>query len=421
MKTFLINLLVHSLLLTSTTLLIAQDFSHKMGEISSNELEMKNYKKDPNAEAVVIFDKGKSYFNRGAQGYEIVFERKTRLKIFTEAGIKWAEIEIPIYQEGGIYETVFDIKATAYNLENGQLKTTELNLNNVYEEKINQYWKNIKFALPNIKPGSVIEYTYKINSEYLFNLRDWEFQKRIPVMHSEYEVRMIPFYEYSFLLQGADRFDDQRSFVSAGLKRRHGSVEFKDMVHQYEMKDVPAFESEEFITSVSDYILKIDFQLKKVISPDGFETQIMTTWQDMISDLLKHKEFGKYTKKSGKMYKKIFGEKPSSQKPEKERFNKIVDHVKQHYRWNGMYGNFATQKPARLIKDKTVTKIKSPIPVLNLFKISIIFLLFILFLRLFTLLTPPSSCQLHYSFLICFSGIQLSHYFLFVHYYNSIT
>ncbi len=77
----------------------------------------------------------------------------------------------------------------------------------IFEEKVNDHWRVKKFALPDVKEGSVIEYKYKIISPYFFNLHDWDFQQRIPVIYSEYTTAMIPFYEYTYIFQGASKFD----------------------------------------------------------------------------------------------------------------------------------------------------------------------------------------------------------------------
>lgn len=329
-----------------------QTFSKEFGKIGMEEIELRQFDPDKDAEALVLFDIAKSYFIRPDHSFEIVFERSTRIKILSEAGIKWAEIEIPYYQEGGIYEKVYDIEAYAYNYENGRLNKTPLNLSNTYDEKINNYWINKKFAIPNVKEGSIIEYKYKINSQYMFNLRDWEFQWKIPVTYSEYEVRMIPFYEYKWLLQGANKFDSQTSKVDNGFEKDFGPIKYKDMIHKYIMKDLPAFKGEEFITSINDFIIKIDFQLSKIHHPNGSTTQIITTWKDMCTDLLKNGDFGKYVQKSEKLAPKLFNVEHIKLKNEKEKFNIVLDYVKGNYNWNNFYGKYATKSPGKLVEEK---------------------------------------------------------------------
>ncbi len=343
----------------SSFVVSGQKYSKEFGKIGQSEVELKEYVLDKDAEAVVLFDIGKSRFEQTENFFDIVFERTTRIKILSEAGIKWAEIEIPFAKEENAYEQIYDIEAVSYNFENGNLNKSVLDISNTYDEKINEYWKVKKFAIPNVKVGSIIEYRYKIKSKNKFNLRDWEFQWRIPVVYSEYVTKMIPFLEYTFMLQGANKFDIQESYKDKGLPRHYGPPRgtngdnsFYDMVYKFGMKDVPAFGDEKFITSINDYIIKIDFQLSKIHRINGSSTEIITTWEELIKDLLKNWDFGKYISKSKKMASKILDVKELSKQPETDRFNAVLDYVKNNYNWNYTYGKFATKKPKELIKDK---------------------------------------------------------------------
>lgn len=331
---------------------LGQEYSREFGKVVKDDVELTEYPADKNAEAVVLFDMAKSYFVDSNNGFDLVFERTSRIKILTEAGIKWAEIEIPYYQEGNIYERIFDLEAYSYNYENGQINKTKLDVSNSYTEKINHYWNLKKFALPNVKAGTIIEYRYKINSQYLFNLRDWEFQRRIPVVYSEYEVRMIPFYGYTFLLQGANKFSSTMSYVDKGLSRQFGSTNYNDYINKYIMKDLPAFNSEEFITSINDYIIKIDFQLSKITQPNGSKIDVMTSWDLMIKDLLNHASFGKYIAKAEKLLPSVIDSKELESKTTQEKFDIIINYVKANYNWDKMDGKYASKLPNKLITEK---------------------------------------------------------------------
>ena len=331
----------------------AQEFEREFSKISLEEAVLKNYPEDPDAEALVLFDLAKSFFINSDNSFDVIYERTTRIKIFSEAGIRWGEVEIPFYQEGGIYEKVYDIEAITYNWEDGRMNRTALIPSNTHDEKINNSWIVRKFALPDVKAGSVIEYRYKIISQYKFNFRDWEFQWSIPVKYSEYEVRMIPFYEYSWLLQGATRFDEQSTSVIKGITNRFGHVTYQDNIYKYIMKDLPAFDDEEFITSRNDYIIKLDFQLSKVNYLNETSQNILTTWEEMIKDLLKHSDFGRFMDKAEKSASKVLNINALSGKSDIEKFNYILDYVKSNYSWNGMYGKNASKTTNQLIDEKT--------------------------------------------------------------------
>jgi len=344
-----------------------QNFPKKFRDISIEEFNDEEIAIQNTADAVVLFDKGLSYFGRKGESFEIIFVRKTRIKILNESGKKWSVIEIPYYQEGSTYEKVMNIEAYTYNVENGVITTTKLDPSQTYDDKIDNRWNLKKFALPNVKEGSIIEFAYTVISPYMFNLHDWKFQWQIPVIYSEYMVKLTPFYEYTYLLQGANKFDNYDSYVELGSERQFGNIKFRNMVHKFSMKNVTPFNDESYITTISDYIIKLDFQLSKINYPNGPSIEILTTWDKLIKKLNKSEDFGKYVNKSEKKSSKLIDVNTISEMPENDKFNFILNYVKDNYKWYGEMGKFATKSANNFIKDK-----QGNVAEINLFTIGLL-------------------------------------------------
>jgi len=345
--------LILLLLLSSFT--FSQKSKMQFGIINQYEQNLKSYKKDPKAEAVVIFDIGKSiFFDTDRGGYNIRFTRKKRIKILDKTGIKFSEVSIPFYADGyGKTEYVKSIEAYCYNLENGILVKKELDKHTVFEEQINNNWKTKKFVFPNVKVGSIIEYKYVLETPFLFNLPDWTFQDQIPTVYSEYKVSMIPFYEYAFIVQRISKFARQESSVSKYDKWGYG-VKFQDKTHLYAMKDIPAFRDESYISSPQDYLMKMDFQLARVRRPHGATQEIVSTWLKLCEDLMDHVKFGKYLKKSGKIAKNILeNEIDITDKNETNLQKAIINYIKTNFNWNGVNSKYASKKPKEFYEQKS--------------------------------------------------------------------
>ena len=79
----------------------AMQFSHNFGEVTSADINMKSYPKDTTAGAIVIYDIGNTKFilNSEENGYDIVFKRRKRIKIFKKSAFGYAEIEIPFFED----------------------------------------------------------------------------------------------------------------------------------------------------------------------------------------------------------------------------------------------------------------------------------------------------------------------------------
>lgn len=344
---------------TFCTNCFSQDHSLIFGQLSEKDKALSTYVKDKDAEAIVLFDIGEAYFSESQRGgYDIRFTRTRRIKILDNAGLDYAEVSIPMYVENeALRERVTSIEAFTYNMKDGQVQRYMLSANGVFEEKYRDRYRRKKFTFPKVQAGSIIEYRYVLETPFMFNLPDWEFQDKIPTMHSEYTVKMIPFYEYSFIAQGIGKFTEQSSRPDSKI-REYGNVtksyganigngiEFSDMIHKYVMKDVPAFRDETYITSVNDYIMKIDFQLARINYPNGTTKDIITTWEEMVESYKKSDHFGKYltrSKKEAAKYLKSHPEIAGMALEEKARV--LVNHVKSTYEWDGFYLKYARKSP----------------------------------------------------------------------------
>ena len=343
----------------------SQELSKRFSVIGSPEMDLEFYEKDPEADAVVLFNVGHSVFLDG--NYNIEFSEIKRIKIFKASAMHYAEISIPYYVDGyGKTEIVRSIEAYTYNEENGVITTKELSKKAIYEETINDRWKVMKFAFPDVKEGSVIEYKYVLETPFRSKMPDWTFQDEIPTIYSEYKVNMIPFYEYVFIAQGIKKFDYQNSEVGR-VERKYGNVseaygqtmgngfKFKDVIHTYVMKDVPAFKDEGFITSKTDYIMKLDFQLAKFHRPTGGSEEIISTWPKLTEELLDNDNFGKYVKKAQKQAKDILEELNLAGKTDKQKAKILVDYVRQHINWNKTFTEYAYHSPKELLEKRSGT------------------------------------------------------------------
>ncbi|MBK3516436.1 DUF3857 domain-containing protein [Carboxylicivirga marina] len=311
----------------------------EFGVLLPSDIQLKECSFEKDAAAVVIFDKGNSWFVNTDDGFELRFDRHIRIKIFNEAAFDQGEFEIPLFQDDDDKEKVGEIEGYTFNFEDGRLMQIPLERKNVFEEKINKNWYTKKFAMPNIKRGSVIEIKYSVYSPYYMHLKDWEFQTDIPTMYSEYTVNMIPFYSYRYRIQGASRMDHFKSYEKSGFGRKFSGIPFNDMVYEFGLKNVPSFKDESFISSRNDYIKKIDFQLSEINYPQGYSKQFMNTWPDMAEELLDYTNFGRYLRKAEKWGVKTFAY--LLEKSEEDRLDAVLNYMKEAYKWNGYSGKSA--------------------------------------------------------------------------------
>nr|WP_319397866.1 DUF3857 domain-containing protein [uncultured Carboxylicivirga sp.] len=327
-------------LLILSTQIFAQNKRPEFGHLSPNDLKLKECSFEKEAPAVVIFDYGDSRFLHASDGgFYIQFKRHTRIKIFNEGGYDQAEIIIPLHLSDTRREKATNIKGYTYNWVEGGLQQTPLDISQIYEEKVSEYLYQKKFAMPQVKDSSIIEFTYTIESPFHVHFRDWEFQNDIPTIYSQYTAAMIPFYSYRYRLQGTSKTDLFKSYEKQSSDRSFAGIKFHDMIYEFGLNNVPSFMDESYITSRNDYVIKIDFQLVEITHPTGYKQRFMDTWPKLANDLLEYEDFGKYIKKATK-----WAEKNASQyaaMPEDERLNAIINMVKSTYKWNYYNGKYA--------------------------------------------------------------------------------
>ncbi len=305
---------------------------------------MQVYAKDSSASAVVLSDIGSTHIDVGTKGtFQLIYERHTRIKILTKDGYEHADVSIPVYHNNGNREKVNNIKGYTYTMEKGLLTKTKLARNAIFEEEVSEYSDRIKFTMPNVKEGSVLEYSYRIVSDFLFNFQPWTFQSSIPTVWSEYRAKFIEYYEYQLLTQGyvpmmvnEKTNGVQHYTIGAGASETAGFT-----AYHLAAADVPAFKQEPFMTTEDDYISKVEFQLRGINFPRTPYQPVMGTWPQLDKRMLEHSQFGGLIGKSA-YFKKIaetltFGETEPMAKAQK-----IHAHVVNTMTWNGATELFAS-------------------------------------------------------------------------------
>lgn len=301
----------------------AQTDPIKFGEIPMEDLQMITYTQDTSAVAVILADFGEARISP-YQG-KMIFERHTRIKILKPEGTSWADVKVMLYHSGLAEENITGLKAATYNLENGQMVKTEMSKDAVFQEKFNKNFNIKKFTLPNVKVGSVIEYTYKQNSDFIANFPNWQFQYKIPSRLTEYRAFIPSFFVMKRYMQGylTSQYDTKN--VQQG--------NYTDIRHRWVIESVPAFKPEPFMTSERDYVSKINFALAYTDFPGQPTKEIMGTWTRLVEIYMGSEAFGKAITGNNFLKKKVEELTAGVTEPEKK-LQIIFDYVKSTLTWN---------------------------------------------------------------------------------------
>jgi len=305
--------------------LSAQTKVPDFGQFLAEDFTLKECSFDKTADAVVIFDQATANYN---DQYNLVTERRIRFKILKEKGIERGNIRITYYSKDK-FETIANLEAViATPDESGKLMWNNLERKSIYTRRLNNYYSEITFAMPNVKVGSLIEYRYTSVMDSYNGLDKWYFQKDIPVMLSSFNLYILPNVEFGYLV-------NKSAFMPVSIipNNKEGRIVF-------EMKNIPGLRDEAYSTSYRDYLQRVTFQLAAVTGRYGNKTEYNTDWKKLNRELLEEKAFGDQVSKNLPITAAIKTQ--TSQLP--DAYTKMVfvyDYVKKNFLWNEIYSKYA--------------------------------------------------------------------------------
>lgn len=341
------NTFMKILLLFLTGLCITTAFGQnqnkiKFGDVTEKDFASKVYSVDSSADAVIISDIGSSKIEGNSKGwFSLVFKRHKRIHILNKNGYDLSNVSIRLYSSGTDEEKLDKLKAVTYNLENGKIVESKLDIKeNVFKDKIDKNWVVKKFTLPNVKEGSIIEYEYTIVSDFLDNLQPWEYQGSYPRLWSEYNLSLPDFLGYVFLTQGYKKFDveerkdkfetfqviDSRSSYNTERYMLSSNV----AEYRWVMKNVAALKEENFTSSIDNHIAKIEFQLTEYRKPLA-ERKLVESWKTVAENLMKADYFGEQVGKDNAWVKEVSAPLAKGAAGKEETARKIYAWVKDNF------------------------------------------------------------------------------------------
>jgi len=280
---------------------------------------MKSYPADTSAAAIIIFEKGSTILNNEETAY-LTYKRHVRIKVFRKEALNWANV-ILLVERG----TLTKLNGITYNLEKDSAIRTEIDDKAIFKKRFNKYIDEISFTLPNVKEGSVIEYSYVVKGN--IGIAAWKFQHSIPVVFSEYTIEIPTRYKMRHTLKGL-------------IPPKY---ETKASVQKWTLNDIPAFKSEPLMPNEDDFVSSVEFSF----AGDTWGHVAGTVWGDS--------NFGGTVKGSatGSSFLKRETEKATAGLTDtRQKIIAIHQYVKDHLEWDGTKGIYAADD----LKDNFKTK-----------------------------------------------------------------
>jgi len=199
----------------------------------------------PGAPAIILFRQVDR--DDRASNYSAREDNYVRIKILTEEGRKFGNVELP-YWEGA--EKIVDIKGRTQNPD-GAIVNFD---GKVFEKRLVKargirYSAKI-FALPEVRIGSIIEYSYRVEWGWVYD-SSWILSQDLFTKKARFSLKPSPF----FVLRMGGR-------VPPGLAPKMGP----DRVIRMEASNIPAFQTEDFMPPEGELQARVDFIYSRLAS-----------------------------------------------------------------------------------------------------------------------------------------------------------
>lgn len=255
--------LVFCLLLACTALAQKEDWL----PVTPQDQQIKEVPGDPGAAAIQLYYA--DYIDDTNQT-EFFYRR---IKIFNEKGNRHADVELEIPPDGAIHR----LKARTIHPDGSIVEFT----GKPFEKTIIK-GRGIKFAaktftMPEVTPGSIIEYKYNVDWPYILGENFWTIQHELYTVRENFTMK-----PYDGLLEGFSTGFQ----VSAMYKNMPNDLKPQHKGSGFELhaENVPSFQSEGYMPPESDYKPQVRFFYlgSNISSADKFWQDSGRVWNDQV-------------------------------------------------------------------------------------------------------------------------------------------
>lgn len=307
----------------------AQDFRYGVEDRAA--LAMQRYSKDTSANAVVLNEYGKSQIDV-IDNYKagLVFEHHVKVKIFNHKGFGNGNVEI-IFPNNDDVDKITGV--TTYD-DNGLARKIELDPAKIYRVNENKNYTTMRFAMPGLRDGCIIEYRYRVVKPSLETFEPWYFQSNIPKIHSEYDAIIPILWKYNTSLRGNLKITRTQANVESDCFAYSNKT--CDCIHAtYEMDDIPAFVPEEYMTSAKNYLSAIYYELYEYTDVAHNSIMRVTKTWDNIDYELKHSPYFGSEIKRKDLFKTRIAPLISGKTEQLDKAKAVYDYIKGLIKWDG--------------------------------------------------------------------------------------
>lgn len=228
--------------------------------VSQEELKMNAEPKAPGAPAIILF-REVDRDDRGNTAHEDVYRR---VKILTEEGRKYADVEIPFFKEEG---DVINVHARAIKPDGSIVNFDGKVFTKVIVKARGLKYMAKTFTVPDVQVGGIIEYYYTTDlAENVVFDSQWILSDELFTKKAKFSLRRYNSDFYPVYLKWT------WNWLPTGTAQ---PTEAPDHVIHLEASDIAAFQTEDYMPPENEMKSRVDF----IYSEDSFENDPEKYWK----------------------------------------------------------------------------------------------------------------------------------------------
>jgi hypothetical protein len=228
--------------------------------VSPDELKMTSEPKAPGAPAIILF-RQVDRDDRGLTAHEDVY---FRIKILTEEGRKYADIEIPFFKEEG---NIVNLHARTIKPDGTIVPFTGKAFSKSIVKARGLKYMAKTFTFPDVQVGSILEYYYTTDlAEYSIINSQWILSNELFTKNAKFSLRPYTTDSFQVYLRWT------WNLLPPGTAQ---PAEAPNHVISLAASDIPAFQTEDYMPPENEMKSRVDF----IYSEDPFEKEPDVYWK----------------------------------------------------------------------------------------------------------------------------------------------
>lgn len=343
----------------------------KFGKPTMEEMELARYESEPDAEAVVLCRLRDEYYHFTDGDFEKIVDYKVRIKVLKQEGTDYANVSCLYYaskNNSGPKDRIRGISATAYNLEGGKVVATKMKSDLVFRERVSENLMMLKFTVPQVKVGTVIEYTYSETSDNVAHIDDWIAQGDIPVLYTRYMLTVPECYAFSVESSGQADLEVKKESDNMTIHLQNGNVATVGTAkYIFEGHNLPSLKDDESVWCINDYRSKVTCDFLRTQDPLPFKSYT-STWEEISNLLMDDGDFGGRLSNNSPLKDEVAALGLDKMESVDEKVAAIYGLLMSKVKWNNEFEFYSKKRASAVLKDGTGSNVDINFMLINMLK-----------------------------------------------------